>query len=255
MKRNLVKRLCVLTLCAGVIGAAGCGSKTDPASADNADMSSEYQQQDASEQQEASEEQDVSGEQGTSGGQGSQEENQQAETTQGSEKKTDEENIFAKLPSQFAFSSGAGAWATTFELNPDGTFTGQYQDSDMGDTGPGYENGTVYIAQFSGKFTEPQKVDDYSYTMKLDHLDVQGTAGESYIQDNVRYVYSDAYGFDDADVFWIYLPGYPLEDLPEEFLIWSSIDTQAYDAIPASMYGIYNEGGQEGFIGMDDSSL
>lgn len=164
---------------------------------------------------------------------------------------TQDENIFAKLPSQFTFSSGAGAWATTFELSPDGTFTGQYHDSNMGDSGPGYENGTVYISQFSGKFADPQKVDDYSYTMKLDHLDVQGTAGEEYIEDNVRYICSEAYGFDDADTFMIYLPGCPLENLPEEFLAWAFIDAETYDTIPEGMYGIYNQGGQEGFIGMD----
>lgn len=239
MKRNLVKNLCVLSLCAGMIGAAGCGTQTaGSVSEESSNMSGEYQ--------EPAGNQELSGDQKDSATPETSEDQKNPEVQE-----TQDENIFAKLPSQFTFSSGAGAWATTFELSPDGTFTGQYHDSNMGDSGPGYENGTVYISQFSGKFADPQKVDDYSYTMKLDHLDVQGTAGEEYIEDNVRYICSEAYGFDDADTFMIYLPGCPLENLPEEFLAWAFIDAETYDTIPEGMYGIYNQGGQEGFIGMD----
>lgn len=247
MKRNLVKNLCVLSLCAGMIGAAGCGTQTaGSVSEESSNMSGEYQEPAGN--QELSGDPESSGDQKDSTVPETSEEQKTPEVQE-----TQDENIFAKLPSQFTFSSGAGAWATTFELSPDGTFTGQYQDSDMGDAGPGYENGTVYISQFSGKFTEPQKVDDYSYTMKLDHLDVQGTAGEEYIEDNVRYIYSEAYGFDDADTFMIYLPGCPLKDLPEEFLSWTFIDRETCQTMPDGMFGIYNQGGQEGFIGMDDN--
>lgn len=238
MKRNLVKNFCILSLWAGMIGAAGCGTQTDSVSEESSNMSEEYQ--------EPAGNQELSGDQKDSATPETSEDQKNLEVQE-----TQDENIFAKLPSQFTFSSGAGAWATTFELSPDGTFTGQYHDSNMGDSGPGYENGTVYISQFSGKFADPQKVDDYSYTMKLDHLDVQGTAGEEYIEDNVRYICSEAYGFDDADTFMIYLPGCPLENLPEEFLAWAFIDAETYDTIPEGMYGIYNQGGQEGFIGMD----
>ena len=33
---------------------------------------------------------------------------------------------------RFTFTSGAGAWATTFTIDEDGSFSGEYRDSDMG---------------------------------------------------------------------------------------------------------------------------
>ena len=42
---------------------------------------------------------------------------------------------------EFWFGSGVGAWCTTLQIQPDGSFEGQYHDSDMGDTGDGYPNG------------------------------------------------------------------------------------------------------------------
>ena len=45
MKRNLVKNLCVLSLCAGMIGAAGCGTQTaGSVSEESSNMSGEYQE-------------------------------------------------------------------------------------------------------------------------------------------------------------------------------------------------------------------
>jgi tetratricopeptide (TPR) repeat protein len=49
----------------------------------------------------------------------------------------------------FQFCSGAGGWSTDFEIEKDGSFKGNYHDSDMGDTGENYENGNAlyYLAQ------------------------------------------------------------------------------------------------------------
>ena len=37
----------------------------------------------------------------------------------------------------FYFSSGAGAWGTEMDISADGSFTGNFHDSEMGDTGEG----------------------------------------------------------------------------------------------------------------------
>ena len=50
----------------------------------------------------------------------------------------------------FSFSSGVGAWGTDLEVYADGSFKEVYHDSDMGVTGEGYPNGTVYLCGFSG---------------------------------------------------------------------------------------------------------
>lgn len=99
-------------------------------------------------------------------------------------------DIFSLLPSEFVFSSGAGGWATEITLNDDGTFNGQYHDSDMGDSGTGYSNGTVYICDFSGKFTMPKKINEYIYSMNLETLDVEGTSGTVYYENDIRYIVS-----------------------------------------------------------------
>ena len=42
---------------------------------------------------------------------------------------------------EFYFSSGAGGWATVMTIDADGTFSGNFHDSDMGTTGEGYPYG------------------------------------------------------------------------------------------------------------------
>ncbi len=77
-------------------------------------------------------------------------------------------NIFAQMPKNFTFASGAGAWATSLKLSEDGSFVGGYHDSDMGDSGDGYPNGTIYVCGFSGKFSDPEPTEYQNiYSMKL----------------------------------------------------------------------------------------
>ena len=156
--------------------------------------------------------------------------------------------IFKEMPSEYTFSSGAGGWATQITLNDDGTFTGHYSDSDMGDRGSGYPRGTVYICDFRGKFTQPQQIDAYTYSMRLEYLSQDGTVGDVYYEDGIRYIVSSPYGFDNADEFFIYRPGIPMTDLPEGFRLWLSafFNVQTTDTLP--YYGIYNAGGEEGFV-------
>jgi hypothetical protein len=68
------------------------------------------------------------------------------------------------------FSSGAGAWSTEITLQPDGSFTGFYSDADMGSSGEGYPNGTVYLCGFEGEFSEKVPRDEYSWSMTLESL-------------------------------------------------------------------------------------
>lgn len=169
--------------------------------------------------------------------------------------KNDGENIFKQLPKEFNFTSGAGAWGTHFDLNSDGTFTGQYHDSNRGDSGNGYSNGTVYICDFKGKFSKPKQIDEYIYSTNLEYLNTEGTLGNEYYEDNTRYIYSEPYGFDDADEFLIYLPGCPLNNVSEEFLFWSFINTEIRKTLPSDYYGIYNVGGRQGFVGRAENNL
>ncbi len=159
-------------------------------------------------------------------------------------------DVFKEFPQHFVFSSGVGNWSTEFDLSLDGTFTGKYTDLDMGDTGENFPNGTTYICKFNGKFSVPVKMDAHTYSMQLEYLDLAGVPGNIYYEDNMRYICSEAYGFDNAEEFLIYLPGTPISSLPEDFVSWlNSIAIIEGDTIPAENCGIYNVNGKEGFVG------
>lgn len=123
----------------------------------------------------------------------------------------------------FEFSSGAGAWSTYFTIEKDGSFAGNYHDSDMGSTGDGYDHGTLYYSEFSGHFTDLTKVDDTTYEMTLSDIAYQNTVGETEIIDSIKYVYSEAYGLTGTDTFKICLPGTPVSALSAEVYSWVSI--------------------------------
>ena len=151
----------------------------------------------------------------------------------------------------FFFSSGAGGWWTEVIIQPDGTFTGEYSDWDMGDTGDGYPNGTNYLCFFSGRFSALEKISEFEYSMRCEELTQEGTPGEEKIvEGDARYITSVPYGFDDAEDFSLYLPGREISDLPESFLWWTHVyfddeDTEKTGTL--DFYGLYNIRGEQGF--------
>ncbi len=130
------------------------------------------------------------------------------------------ETLPLEEPIEMVFSSGAGAWGTSLTLNSDGTFTGGFHDSNMGEQGDGYPNGTVYLSDFSGKFTQIKKLDSHSYEMYLTELTTEQPEGKEWIEDDIRYVCSNAYGLENGERFVFYLPETPIEGLNEFFLNW-----------------------------------
>ena len=160
-------------------------------------------------------------------------------------------SVFDSMPRGFDFSSGAGAWGTHIDIENDGSFVGQYHDTEMGDAGEDNPNGTVFICNFSGKFSNPEQIDEYTYSMKLEWLETDGNLGDTYIEDGTMYINSEPYGFDDADEFIIYAPGIQISDLPEGFVLWlyGFMNVETTKVLP--YYGIYNVSGEEGFIGYE----
>lgn len=144
------------------------------------------------------------------------------------------EDIF---PRSFAFGSGSGGWGTELNVAEGGAFSGYYQDMDMGGDPP-----TTYFCQFTGQFSTPEKVDEYTYSVKMEELKREKTE-EWTDQDGMHWVPSIAYGLEDqdeGDEFLIYLPGAPIESLPEYFVQWSAhgYDTWNNETLPG--YGLYN---------------
>lgn len=158
---------------------------------------------------------------------------------------------------QFIFTSGAGGWDTTFSVNPDGSLQGVYHDSDMGVTGPGYEEGgTLYYSAFNGQLQEYTKISENVYEVKLGELSYENTPGTEEIKDGTRYVYAEAYGLTGTDSLIVYLPGTPTADLSEAYMSWVNMNWITYlpdefaEDIPAELpfCGLYNEKEEEGFF-------
>lgn len=145
---------------------------------------------------------------------------------------------------RFCFSSGAGAWSTILDIAADGSFSGEYQDGNMGERNENYPNGEQDRCDFSGKFTEPEKINAYTYSMKIMELSYEKEPGTEEIKDGILYRYSDAYGLAGAENILIYLPGTPVAELPEEFRKWAY-----YPDLSANLplYGLYNETQGYGF--------
>jgi len=158
------------------------------------------------------------------------------------------EDIFSKINGiTFTFASGAGAWATEVRMKDDGSFTGYFHDTDMGTTGIDYPHGTRYECHFSGAFSMIEKLDDFTYKLKLKELEMENVLDEEEIVEDVRIIYTGAYGFENADEFLLYLPGRETGDLPEEFLRW--IRTFGEITPQLTSYGLYNVNEQLGFYG------
>lgn len=155
--------------------------------------------------------------------------------------------LFEGIP--FTFSSGAGGWWTEIEVSGDGSFTGYFHDSDMGDVGDDYPEGTLYECFFSGTFVVTKQIDSYTYQLLLTALNIEDVSGEERIVDRMRIISGDAYGVAGGDVFLLYCPGRETADLPEGFLEWICLPN-AWENAPETLpfYGLYNVEESTGFF-------
>ena len=148
-------------------------------------------------------------------------------------------------PMDMVFSSGAGGWSTTLTLSEDGSFTGAFSDSEMGERDENdYPNGTVYFCNFSGQFANIKKVNDYTYSMTLDSVVIDKEADR--IEDGIRYKEGEPSGMDSGTEIYFYTPDAPVSELPDGFLSWWQ--TRSTDATTLGCYGIYNKSADAGFF-------
>lgn len=158
---------------------------------------------------------------------------------------------------EFYFSSGAGAWYSSLILNKDGSFTGSYHDSEMGAVGEGYPHGSVYTSEFSGRFTNIEKINSYSYRMTLEYVETEKPAGEEWIEEERRYVASEPFGIAGGEEFIFYLPETPAKEAEGAFLTWWPLRYWQIDEYgnftgepdtTLDCYGIHNVKGGYGFF-------
>lgn len=159
------------------------------------------------------------------------------------------DSLFSQLKNlEFYFSSGAGGWRTVLHIDGSGGFSGTYSDSDMGSG----ENGIHRIqmrCDFTGQFTQPVQVNDYTYSVRIDEIAYEKEAGTEEVIDGTQYCYTDPYGLEDAEDILIYLPGAPLGKLPQEFRSWVGYSENTRDELP--FYALNNAVHQQGFSSYD----
>ncbi len=169
-----------------------------------------------------------------------------------------DEDIFSMFAGEYSFTSGAGAWSTQLKLNPDGTFTGEYHDTDAGVRGDGYD-ATLYLSKFSGKFKNPKKINSYTYSFKLDEINYENEPDTEEIGDpygsggkvKVLIKYSTAYGLSGAETVYAYTPSAPTAQLPEKLMSWVGFlrDKSTRNNSNLSYYCLYAVEPECGWIG------
>ena len=150
---------------------------------------------------------------------------------------------------EWMFSSGVGAWYTCVWIGEDGTFTGEFHDSEMGETGEGYADGTVYGCLFHGKMTLGEQVDEYSWKVHVDELELDEGQVDEVIEDEMRFVTCMPYGLKAGSDMLLYLPGTPVDRLPEGFLPWAHLFEMGEDVKELPYYGLYDPQEENGFVG------
>lgn len=145
---------------------------------------------------------------------------QQASSEQQTNKPKQQKTIFQQIAGRdFWFTSGAGGWRTVMTINEDGTFSGKFTDSDMGDSGTDYPKGSMKISEFTGRLDNVQKVSATAYTMTVSQLDYD-PANATTIVDGVREITAEPYGIGLNDDITIYLPGQEVERNDATYRMW-----------------------------------
>lgn len=173
------------------------------------------------------------------------------ETTGPEETKTEAPDFsFGDLKEwEFLFSSGAGSWGTQLRIGEDGSFSGEFYDHDN-ETGEGYPNGIQYWCRFTGTFTQPQWCDSHTCVLTVETLEFEAEPGETEFREQMKYVADEPRGLALGEKFLLYLPDAPIEDLPEEFLLWAKMTTfNLPEAGALGVYGLYHGEQEIGFAG------
>ena len=148
------------------------------------------------------------------------------------------------------FSSGAGGWSSELEILPDGTFTGNYHDSEMGETGEGYPNGSLYYSSFAGRMSLAGQVNGNVWRIRVDELKETEKRGEETIDDGIRYVVTEPYGVSEGDEMLLYRPETSLDGFTDDMKLWAHVyDAGENPPLELHTWFLYSEKNNSGFVG------
>lgn len=151
----------------------------------------------------------------------------------------------------WSFSSGAGGWSTDLWINPDGSFRGEFHDSEMGDSAEAYPDGTVYYCAFTGRLSLLGQADENTWKVRVDEVTPTEPEGQEKIEDGCRYITSAPYGVSAGDEALLYRPGTPLDSFTDAMKMWAHT-WDAADRAGAKLeaWFLYSEKNDSGFVGL-----
>lgn len=163
------------------------------------------------------------------------------------------EEIFSRFAGDYFFTSGMGGWGTSLTLLPDGSFSGTFTDDDY-IRGDGYEM-TQLHSDFRGRFSNPRRINYYTYVFTLEDLQYQREPGTSelttlYGSTPALVNYTTAYGLEGSTTVYAYTKDAYMYALPDAFLSWTKglRDVEGYSS-RFGYNGLFTEEGQQGWIG------
>ena len=154
---------------------------------------------------------------------------------------------------EWSFSSGVGAWSSELRIQPDGSFAGEYHDSEMGECADEYPDGTVYFCAFSGRVRMAGRVDDNTWKVRVEKLEKE--QGTESIDDGIRFVPADVYGISEGDEMLLYRPGTPVDILSEEMQFWAHVIDQETPPTELEDWFLSSEKNDSGFVGFAAVSM
>ena len=163
-----------------------------------------------------------------------------------------EESVLVQMAQlEWSFSSGAGAWSTEMTIRPDGSFSGLFHDSDMGDAAEAYPDGTVYTCAFSGQMSCVQQVNEHTWEIRIDSLAAEENPGQETIEDGMRMITAEPYGISEGDNMLLYGPGTPAETFTEDMAFWAHLADAGEMPEELTEWFLYSEKNQAGFVGTE----
>lgn len=150
---------------------------------------------------------------------------------------------------EWSFSSGAGGWSTDMRFSPEGSFTGEYHDSEMGETGDLYPEGTIYSCSFTGRMSFVEQVNEFTWKVRVEELETGETPDKEWIDDGIRFVAADPYGITAGDELLVYCPGTPVSVFTEEMQLWAHLLDTEDTLFELDNWFLWNEKQESGFVG------
>lgn len=140
----------------------------------------------------------------------------------------------------FIFSSGVGAWRTSFTFDNNGSFTGKFSDANGLD---------IMVSEFTGEFVIEEEIDEFTYILDLSNLQVVSDTGTEEVDGEMTITYVDEpHGFQSgSQKFELYLPYKPKDQVSDEYLSWvhgqASNDYEFLNSF--GLYNLHHEFGME----------